>query len=405
MNKNIIKKQMGLWREQFTYYLPTKIFFGSGVVYRAGEIANGLGIKKVLIITDKGISKLSIVDQVTETFVKFGIEYEVFDEVIPNPTIQSVYDALGAIKQSKANGVIAIGGGSPIDVAKLSTVMENNDDSVSLAEALQGKKFKNGRRIPLIAIETAAGTGAEITLFAVCTDEKRKFKGGVADTRMCPEIALCDPMLTVSLPSKITAETGVDAFSHALEAYVAKDACPITDALALQAMEMIFKNLRTAVYDGGNVAAREAMLLANLIAAMAFPYSGTGMVHGMAEPLSGMYSTLTHGLTVSIMMPYVEKFNLPTRYEKFAKIAEIAGENTTGLSVIDSAEKGIEAIIKLSTDVGIPDNLQDVAVVKPEDFQNLTDVAMQHGAMEWNPRKMEHKDIMNIYRQAYEGRL
>ncbi|MDR1677649.1 MAG: iron-containing alcohol dehydrogenase [Deltaproteobacteria bacterium] len=404
MDTSILTKQMGLWREQFTYYLPTKIFFGNGVSARTGEIAAGLGLKKVLVITDNGISKLGLVEEVAKTFSPHGISYEVYEGVLPNPTIGSVYEALEAIKKFKPDGVLALGGGSSIDVAKLATVLENNDDSVPLAQALAGVRLQNGRRIPLIAIETAAGTGAEITLFAVCTDEVRKFKGGVADTRMCPEVAICDPLLTVTLPPKITAETGVDAFSHALEAYVALDACPITDALAVKSMEMIFQNLREAVFNGGNIVAREAMLLANLIAGMAFPYSGTGMVHGMAEPISGMYGNLSHGLTISIMMPYVEKYNLPSQYKKFANLAKLAGEATDNLSEIEQAHKGLGAIAKLGSDVGIPSNLKVVGV-KPEDFPKLADVALQHGAMNWNPRKMTRADILEVYAQAYEGNL
>jgi alcohol dehydrogenase len=395
---------MGLWREQFTYHLPTKIFFGNGVSARTGEIAAGYGIKKILVITDEGINKLGLVDQVAETFTQRGIAYEVYAGVSANPTIASVYEALEVIKKYGPDGVLALGGGSSIDVAKLATVLENNDDSVSLADALAGTRLKNPRRIPLLAIETAAGTGAEITLFAVCTDEKRKFKGGVADTRMCPEVAICDPLLTVTLPPKITAETGVDAFSHALEAYVALDACPITDALAIKSMEMIFANLREAVFNGQNIVAREAMLLANLIAAMAFPYSGTGMVHGLAEPISGLRGNLSHGLTISIMMPYVEKFNLVAQYQKFANLAKIANVPTEGLSVIEQAEKGLYAIARLGSDVGIPSNLKDVGV-EESDFPKLADVALQHGGMNWNPRRMTKDDILRIYRDAYEGNL
>lgn len=403
LETKLLTKAMGLWRDEFTYYLPTKIFFGVGVANRTGEIANNLGMKKVLIITDSGINKTGIVDKIKETFKDFNISSDIYDGVIVNPTIDSVYEALTAVKKSNPDGIVAIGGGSPIDTAKLASVMENNDESVSLSEALMGRKYKNPRRIPLIAIETAAGTAAEVTLFAVATDMKRKFKGGVASSQMCPEVAICDPLLTTSLPPKITAETGVDAFSHALEAFVAKDACPITDALAIKAIELIFENLRTAVYDGENIKAREAMLLANLIAGMAFPYAGTGMVHGLAEPLSGLYN-LSHGVTISIMLPYVEKFNLPASYDKFAKVAQVAGENIYGLSLVESAEKAIKAMAMLAADVGIPHSLKDVGV-KPEDFPALAEVALQHGAMNWNPRKMTKEDILRIYEQAYEGIL
>ena len=404
MDTSILTKQMGLWRDQFTYHLPTKIFFGNGVSARTGEIAHSYGIKKILVITDEGINKIGLVDEVAASFSEYDIKYEVYDGVIANPTISTVYEALKVIQEFEPDGVLAIGGGSPIDVAKLATVLENNDESISLAEALMGERLKNGRKIPLIAIETAAGTGAEVTLFAVCTDEERKFKGGVADTRMCPEVAICDPLLTLTLPAKITAETGVDAFSHALEAYVALDACPITDALAVKSMEMIFNNLREAVFNGESVVAREQMLLANLIAAMAFPYSGTGMVHGLAEPISGMFGNLSHGLTISIMMPYVEKFNMVAQYDKFATLARLAGEKTDGLSVIEQANKGLQAIAKLCSDVGVPSNLKDVGV-KPEDFSKLADVALQHGGMNWNPRMMSRDDILQIYQDAYDGNL
>lgn len=391
----------GLWKSDFSYHLPCKIIFGIGVSNRIGEEARKLRAKRVLVITDKGMLKAGIVGVIRDSLGKPNIDVEVHDGVVANPTIKSVEEAFSVMKEIKPNVLIGLGGGSSIDTAKVVAVMDTNP--IPVPNMLKGTELKNPRRIPLIAIETAAGTGAEVTLFAPVMDTERKIKISIASAFLMPDVAICDPLLTISLPSKATAEMGIDALSHALESYVAKDSWPVTDALALSAIKIIFANLRTAVVDGRNIRAREGMLMGSLMAAMAFPFAGAGMIHGTAGPLSGFYN-FAHGLTVGIMMPYIEEFNLSSNYRKFATIAQAAGEKVDGTPTRENAEKAIKVLIDVTKDVGIPGSLKKVGV-KHEDIPALTQRAFEHGCMSMNPRRMSIEDIRNVYEQAFEGTL
>lgn len=393
-------QQKGI-HEDFSYYLPNRILFGIGVTNKIGELLNKLNCKKILIITDKGILKSGIIDFVNDSLKKFDIKYEIYDKVIINPTIESIEDTYFAIKEVNPDGLIGIGGGSVLDTAKVASLLDSNN--ITLPEALKGNDFKSPRNIPLIAVETAAGTSAEITLFSPITDTKKREKLGFGNVLLIPDFAICDPLLTVSLPPKITAETGIDCLSHALEAYVAKKAWPVTDALALEAIKLVFENLRKAVNDGKDIKAREGMLMANIMAGMAFPYCGVGMVHGFAEPLSGVYN-LAHGLTIGVMMPYVEKFNISTNYEKFRNIANAAGENIARMSNRESAEQAIKAIVSLNKDVKIPLSLKEVGV-KEDEIPILIGKAFNHGCMDLNPVRMTEEDVERIYIEAYRGTL
>jgi len=385
----------------FSFYLPCKIIFGVGTADRVGKEAKELGCKKMLLITDKGISKTGIVDILTNNLKSAGVDVEIYDGVVANPTIKSVEEALSVMKAIKPDGLIAVGGGSAIDTTKVIALLDTND--VPLKEVIRGRALKNPRNIPLIALETCAGTSAEITLFAPVTDTETEDKLGFGSPLLIPDVAICDPLLTLSVPARVTAQTGIDCLSHALESYVAKSAWPVSEALALGAIKLVFENLRDAVFNGKNVKAREGMLMANLMAGMAFPHSGAGMVHGFGEPLSGVYN-MPHGLTIALMMPYVEKYNIPSNYNKFVEIAKVAGENIEGMTAVEAADKAITALVRINKDVGIPDSLKE-AGVKKEDFPKLINKAFNHGCMGWNPILMSKEDVKNIFEQAYQGTL
>lgn len=385
----------------YSYFLPCKILFGAGVADKIGEEAKKLGCTKALIITDKGIVNSGLVNIVTDTLKNSGIDSVVYDGVTANPTIDSVNDAYFNIKKVNPDGIVALGGGSAIDTAKVAALRVTND--VPLEKALRGEPITIPRNIPLIAVETCSGTSAEVTLFAPVQDAKTQDKLGYGTPLLIPDVAICDPLFTLSVPSSITAYTGIDCLSHGIESYVTKHAWPITEVLALGAIKLVFDNLREAVFNGNNVQAREGMLMANLMVGMAFPYSGAGMVHGCGEPLSGVYN-MAHGLTMGLVMPYVEKFNMPSNYSKFKEIARAAGENIEGLSEREAAEKAIVALVKLNKDVGIPDSLEE-AGVKKEDLPKLIGKASNHGCMSVNPILMTKKDLENVFHQAFSGVL
>ena len=391
-------------RRDFSYFLPCKILFGVGVADKIGEEAKKLGCTKVLVISDKGIVNSGLVDIVSDTLKSSGIDVLVYDGVVVNPTIESVEDAYSKIKEVKPDGLVAVGGGSAIDTAKVASLMDTND--VPLEKVIRGEPLKNPRNIPLIAVETCSGTSAEITLGAPVTDAKTEDKLGFGTPLLIPDVAICDPLFTLSVPPRVTAFTGIDCLSHAIESYVSKEAWPVTEALSLGAIKLVFDNLRKAVFDGKNVQAREGMLMANLMAGMAFPYSGVGMVHGCGEPLSGVYN-MAHGLTMGLMMPYVEKFNMPSDFSKFKEIAMAAGENVEGLAEREAAEKAIVALVKLNKDVGIPDTLEE-AGVKKGDLSKIIEKAFNHsrtGYNLYNPIAMTKKDIEDLYNQAFSGTL
>lgn len=386
--------------KEYNYSLPTKIIFGLNSIERVSYEMEKLNAKKALIITDKGIIKAGIVKRVEDNLKKYKKEYNIFDNVRPNPTEDSVKEALNNLRKYSPDILIAVGGGSSIDTAKIAAALDTNSIS-SIANWEGYGKIKNKRRIPLIAIDTVAGTGSEVTLWAPVINEELRRKCSIGDFSLAPDVAICDPLLTVSVPPHITAETGLDALSHALECYVARGSWEITDALAIKSMELNFKNIRRVVTKGDDIEARKNMMMASLMAGMAFPHAGAGMVHGMGEPLSGFYD-LGHGLTMGMLMPYVEEFNLPASYSKFAKIAEVAGENVKDISVYEAARKSINALKNLNRDFNIP-SMKEAGVRKEDIAEIVKEAAEDEGNMQSNPRKMKEDDIRKIYEKAYCG--
>lgn len=385
------------------FYVGTKIVFGKNASKKIGEELVNLGSKHVLIITDKGIVKAGLLEGIVESIQQQGISYRVFDEVPPNPPREIVNKGIDVFKSENCDSLVAVGGGSSIDAAKAIGIMIHNDGDIIEYDnsELGGKEFKNPGA-PVITIPTTSGTGSEVTQWSVITDEKRNWKSSIGSPLMGAKVALVDPALTLNLPPAITAATGVDALTHAVEAYTSKAAVagfsPITDALAFNAIQLIAKNLRQAYVQGHNYEAREKMMIGSTMAGMAFPQIGLGTCHGMAHPLGGHYD-VPHGEANAILLPHIMEFNLMCCPDRFADIAVAFGEDIEGLSPMEAAEKAVSAVKRLVKDLEIPSlNSYDI---DPESFPRLAEDAVKEAATKDNPRHTSVEDAIHLYQKAY----
>ncbi|WP_144462145.1 iron-containing alcohol dehydrogenase [Siminovitchia fortis] len=380
----------------FQFNLPTTIEFGSGKVKLVGEQVKKYG-NKVLIVTDKGLAQTGILEKVTNSLKKENIDYYVFDEVKPNPRDVDCQKAYEQFKDKKIEVLIGLGGGSSMDTAKAIGTLMTHDGNLS--ERYGADKLE--REItPLICIPTTAGTGSEVTSFSVITDTKLKDKMLIFDLNLAPKIALVDPELTLSLPPSITAATGMDALTHAIEAYVCNMAEPISDALALHAIELIVNSLPEAVENGNNIEARQNMLIGSLIAGLAFGNTDLGGVHAMAEPLGGLYDT-PHGVANAIFLPFVFEFNIKANPAKFAIVAKKLGVSEEYKTEEQIALKGVHLLKELSSRIGIP-KFSDLNYVNPKDFEFLAEGAENNICTIANPRNITKKDYLELFQLAYE---
>ncbi|WP_082863588.1 iron-containing alcohol dehydrogenase [Thermodesulfatator autotrophicus] len=347
---------------------------------------------------------MGILNEVTKLLDEAGIEYAVYDKTVPNPTDTNVEEGLEIYQKENCDAIITVGGGSSHDCGKAIGLVATNGGKIHDYEGID----KSTRPLPpLIAVNTTAGTAAEMTRFCIITDTSRKVKMAIVDWRVTPHVAIDDPKLMLGMPPALTAATGMDALTHAVEAYVSTIATPITDACAEKAISMIFKYLRRAVANGDDVEAREGMCYAQFLAGMAFNNASLGYVHTMAHQLGGFYD-LPHGECNAILLPYVEKFNLIAKIDRFVKMAELMGENVEGLSPREAAEKCLVAIKQLSLDVGIPPSLIELGKrygkeVKEEDIDIMTANAMKDACGLTNPRKATEKDVKAIYMAVLTG--
>ncbi|TYR36796.1 iron-containing alcohol dehydrogenase (plasmid) [Aminobacter sp. NyZ550] len=377
----------------FSYHIPTQIEFGNGAIARLPEFVKALGGSRVLVVGDPGVQRVGLIDRVQAILTGASIFNAVYADVESDPATRSVDE--GTV-HGKANGcdlVVGIGGGSALDTAKAIGLMLVNDGNIKDYVGI-GKVPRAGA--PVIAVPTTAGTGSELTIWSVLSDKVAKAKISVGSVLNCPAIALLDPELTLSLPPQITAATGMDALTHALESYVNTATQPISEAMSDQAMTLIARSLRKAVADGSDVEARGDMLLASTIAAMAFNSTRLGLVHAFAMPLGAKFG-IPHGLVNAIMLPEVMRFNHLANPRKFARIAEIFGEKTAGLPVEEAAALSVSAIEKLKLDVGITAKLSNFGVTEGR-FDEIVDEAMLSGNVPVNPRQPSHDDMKALLR-------
>lgn len=377
------------------FNMPTINLFGQGAIYEVGERLKILGCKKPLIVTDEGLHKLGLSEQIAGIIRKAGLEVAIFPKAEPNPTDLNVEHGLEAYKADNCDSIISLGGGSAHDAAKGIGLVASNGGRIHDYEGVD--KSKNPL-VPLVSINTTAGTASEMTKFTIITDTSRKVKMAIIDTHVTPLVSINDPELMVGMPPSLTAATGLDALTHAIEAYVSTNATPITDACAVRTMELIPKYLPRAVANGQDMEAREQMVYAQFLAGMAFNNASLGYVHAIAHQFGGFYN-LPHGVCNAILLPHVCRFNLIARIERFAEIAKYLGENIEGLSTRDAAELAITAIEQLSHDLGIPTGFAQLGA-KEEDIETLATNAMKDVTAATNPRKPKLEEVMEIIRNA-----
>jgi alcohol dehydrogenase len=386
---------MALGEQVYGYFIPTVNLMGVGASKEVTNQVKVLGGTKALIVTDAFLAKSGMADEIKALVEAAGAEAIVWGGAEPNPTDINVHDGLKVFQENQCDMIISLGGGSSHDCAKGIGIVAANGGNIRDYEGVD----KSSKAMPpFIAINTTAGTASEMTRFCIITDTDRHVKMAIVDWRTTPNVAINDPLLMVGMPPALTAATGMDALTHAVEAYVSTIATPVTDSAALMAIKLISENLRNAVANGQNMVARDKMAYAEFLAGMAFNNASLGYVHAMAHQLGGFYN-LPHGVCNAILLPHVCRFNLIACPERFADIAKAMGENIEGLSTRAAADVAIAAIQQLSRDVDIPTGLAGLGV-QDKDLNIMAQNAMKDACSFTNPRTATLEDVIQIYRNA-----
>ena len=374
-------------------------YFGAGCRETIAVEAMRRGFKKAFFVTDKDLIRFKVADKIIEVFEKNRIPYELFSDVKANPTIANVQNGVSAFKASGADFIVALGGGSSIDTAKGIGIVVNNPDFADV-KSLEGVAATRHKAVPTFALPTTAGTAAEVTINYVIIDEDAKKKMVCVAPNDIPVVAIVDPELMYSMPKGLTAATGMDALTHAIESYITPGAWAMSDMFELKAIEMIAANLKAAVDDGNDVAAREAMSQAQYIAGMGFSNVGLGIVHSMAHPLGAHYDT-PHGVANALLLPYVMEYNAESpAAPKYLHIAKAMGVDTVGMTEAEGVRAAVDAVRKLSLSIGIPQKLHEINV-KEEDLHQLAVDAFNDVCTGGNPRPTSVEDIETLYRKAF----
>ena len=385
----------------FSFFIPRTTLVGIGASKQLPERMRQLGGTKPFIVTDQGIVKTGILKQITDILDKAGMSYAIYDKTVPNPTDLNVAEATEMYKKEKCDSLITLGGGSSHDCGKGVGFVISNGGTI---HDYEGVDKSHTRFPPYVAVNTTAGTASEMTRFCIITDTSRKVKMAIVDWRCTPNVAIDDPVLMKGMPPALTAATGMDALTHAVEAYVSTASTPMTDACSEKAIELINKYLRRAVANGNDMDAREGMCFAQYMAGMAFNNASLGHVHAMAHQLGGFYD-LPHGECNAILLPHVSEYNLITRRSRFKKIASLLDERIEHLNTADAALRAIVAIRRLSEEVGIPKGLVELGKrygkeVKEADIPIMTANAQKDACGLTNPRIMTDAAVAEIYRKA-----
>lgn len=378
-----------------TFFIPSVNMIGSGCLDQAAKTLKQQGLRQALIVTDKVLNNIGVVAQVQQLLTAQQIESCVYDGTHPNPTTLNVKQGLALLQEHQCDCVISLGGGSPHDCAKGIALLATNGGDI---KDYEGVDRSAKPQLPMIAINTTAGTASEMTRFCIITDEARHIKMAIVDKHVTPILSVNDPHLMAGMPKGLTAATGMDALTHAIEAYVSSAANPITDACALKAVTMIAESLRDAVADGSNMQARENMAYAQFLAGMAFNNASLGYVHAMAHQLGGFYD-LPHGVCNAVLLPHVQEFNASVCASRLKDIAAAMGLDVSYLNDQQGAAACIAAIRLLAQDVGIPAGLRDLQV-KEQDLDTLATNALKDACGFTNPIQATHAQIVAIFRAA-----
>ena len=374
------------------FVLNETSYHGAGAIKEIATEVKGRGFKKAFVCSDPDLIKFGVTKKVTDVLDNADIDYEIYSEIKPNPTIENVQTGVASFKASGADCIIAIGGGSSMDTAKAIGIIIKNPDFADV-RSLEGVAPTTNKCVPIIAVPTTAGTAAEVTINYVITDTEKNRKMVCVDPKDIPVVAVVDPDMMSSMPKGLTAATGMDALTHAIEGYITAGAWELSDMFHLKAIEIISNSLRGAVENTPE--GREGMALGQYVAGMGFSNVGLGIVHSMAHPLGALYDT-PHGVANAIILPTVMEYNAPATGEKYRNIAKAMGVDGVDSMTLDEARKAaVNAVKKLSKDVGIPENLKDI--VKPEDVDFLAQSAYDDACRPGNPRETSVEEIKELY--------
>jgi alcohol dehydrogenase class IV len=382
------------------FLIPPTLITGSGSSEKVGEETKKLGVKKALIVTDAVMTKIGVVEPIKKNLADKGIQVALFDTVNTEPTVDYVLEGVDLFKKNGCEALIAIGGGSPIDTAKAISVMSTNPGSI---EQYKGLHNIPNPGAPVVAIPTTAGTGSEVTIFTIITDTKTDVKMLIGSVHALPRVAIVDPLLTLSCPRGLTAAVGMDALTHAIEAYVSLKAQPMSDIFSLSAIELISGNLRQVWANGNNVDAREKVMLGALQAGIAFSNASVALVHGMSRPI-GAYFHVPHGASNAVLLGVVTEFSLIGNPERYAHVAGAMGEDVDGFNDLEAASVAAQAIKDLIEDIQIP-SLKELGVdgAKLEQLAPaMADAAIASGSPGNNPRQATKEEIVELYQIAFE---
>lgn len=379
----------------FKFFMPTVNLMGPNSLIDAGKDIRSLGFKKALIVTDKVLNSIGLVKKLEEVLTSNGVTSVVYDNTHPNPTVTNVNEGLEILNNENCDFIISFGGGSPHDCAKGIALVATNGGEIKDYEGVDVSKKP---QLPLVAINTTAGTASEMTRFCIITDEVRHIKMAIVDKHVTPLLSVNDPLLMLNMPKSLTAATGMDALTHAIEAYVSTIATPITDACAQKAIELISKFLKPAVENGQDENARDMMAYAEFLAGMAFNNASLGYVHAMAHQLGGFYD-LPHGVCNAILLPHVQEYNSQVSANRLKDVASFMGVDVSNMTDEEGAKACINEINSLSKAINIPSGIKELGA-KEEDFDTLASNALKDACGLTNPKQATHEEIVNIFKKA-----
>jgi alcohol dehydrogenase class IV len=381
--------------DDFIFSLPTRIIFGRNGSEKVGEVALEMAFSNIAVVTDQGFSKVPVFQKIMDRISDAGIHSRIFDKLKAEPDTDIAQEGAEWLREKETDGLLAVGGGSSIDLAKAMSVMGTNKGKVV---DYMGVGLVESPPLPLLAMPTTAGSGSEVTRVAVLTDHKKKFKGAIVSPLIPPRAAILDPVFLTTLPPRVIAETGIDALSHAIEAFYSLGCNPISDILAKESIRRISSNLRALVANPQNMTAAGNMLLGCTLAGAAFLNTGVGNVHSLAHSL-GSYYPISHGLSVALLLPYVMEHNLYACIDRFAEIAAAMGANTGGLTLREAARKAVDEVKSLVADVGLPGKMSEAGVTDAH-FKEMSEDAAKSPPFLSNPRKCTLEELVGLYQKA-----